>query len=413
MPMLARTILLCSLLFPACLSAADWPQFLGPQRNGISAETGLLDQWPAEGPREVWRVPGGVGMSGLAVSNGCVVTMVQRDGQQRMLALDAKTGKTLWDTPLAPAYKNQMGDGPRSTPTLVGEQAFVLTGEGILAAVSVSDGKVLWSVPALKQLKGEIADYGMACSPLVVKEQVIVSLGAPNAGLAAFDTKTGKTLWNIGSDPAGYSSPNLLKVGGKEQIVAFTGGAAVGVSSDKGELLWRYPYVTDFACNIAAPVAFQEQVFISAGENHGSVLLALKPQGGNFSTEEVWTSLGPKSVLRNEWQTSLLIGEHLYGFDNVGGAGPVSHLACIHAATGKAVWQKTRFGKGNAIWAEGKLWLTTLNGELVVGNVSPTGFEELGRKEVLGKTRQAPSLTAGMLYLRDDKDVVCFDVRKK
>lgn len=392
---------------------ADWPQHLGPNRNGISTETGLLDAWPDGGPKEVWRVKGGVGMSGLAISRGKLLTMVQRGGQQKLVALSADTGEQLWETDIAPAYRNAMGDGPRATPTIAGDQVFVFTGDGILAAVKFSDGKLLWSHDVLDELKGEPADYGMACSPLVVAGQVIVTAGAPRAAVAAYDAKSGELAWTAGDDLAGYSSPALLSASGREQIVVFTGGSVLGLEPSKGNVLWRHPYETDFGCNIATPLAYKDQVFVSAGENHGSVLLALKPAGNGLKASEVWSSYGPKSVLRNEWQTSILLGDHLYGFDNVGGAGPVSHLTCIHAATGKPAWQQTRFGKGNMIAAEDKLLMTTLAGELVIARASPKKYEELGRQSVLGKTRQAPALANGLLYLRDDKEIVCLDVRKQ
>jgi len=405
-------IVLGCLFVSVDLSAADWPQFLGPQRNGISAEKGLLDEWPAKGPKEVWRVPGGVGNSAISVSQGTAVTMVQRGGRQWLVALDAKTGKQKWEADLAPLYKNQMGDGPRGTPTIVDQEIFALTGEGILASVSLVDGSVLWSVNALKELRGAVTDYGMASSPLVVKDKVIVNLGAPDTAVAAFDRKSGKRAWTAGSGLAGYSSPTLLKVGGQEQVVSFTGEAAQGLTPETGAVLWSYPFETDFGCNIAVPLAWQDKVFISSGENHGSALLALKPKGKGFEVDEVWSSFGPKSSMRNEWQTSIVLGEHLYGFDNVGGAGPVSHLACIELATGKNVWQQTRYGKGNMIWADGKVFLATLNGELVAAKLSPKGYEELGRSQVVAKTRQAPTLADGLLYLRDDKEIVCLDVRK-
>jgi outer membrane protein assembly factor BamB len=239
----------------ATASAADWPQFLGPARNGISPETGLMKTWPAHGPKEVWRVKGGVGMSGMAISGGKLMTLVQKDGQQWLLALDAKTGKSLWETPLAPEYKNQMGNGPRSTPTIAGDQIFVYTGEGILIAASAKDGKILWQHHPVKELGGEPAEYGMACSPLVVGSQVIVTPGTAGAAVVAYDAKSGKLAWKAGDDPAGYSSPALLKVGGREQIVVFTGASAIGLTPGTGELLWRYPYETDFNCNIATPLA--------------------------------------------------------------------------------------------------------------------------------------------------------------
>lgn len=390
----------------------EWPQFLGPQRNGLSAETGLLDRWPADGPKEIWRVPGGVGMSGLAISRGRMLTLVQRDEKQWLIALDAKTGESVWKTPLAPKYQNAMGNGPRGTPAINGDQVFVFTGEGILSAHDFRDGKQVWSHHVVKELSGKEAEYGMACSPLVVGKQVIVTAGAPKGTLVAFDVKSGKQLWTAGSDPSGYSSPALLNVGGRSQIVAFTGNSALGVDPEKGSVLWQYPFKTNFSCNIATPLEIKGQVFLSAGENHGSVLLTLKPQGDKFTLSEVWDSFGPKSVLRNEWQTSMLLDGHLYGMDNVGGAGPITHLTCIEAATGERKWQEARFGKGNLIAADGKLFITTMNGELVVVRATPERYVELGRATVLDSTRQAPALSNGLLFLRDDKDIVCLDVKK-
>jgi outer membrane protein assembly factor BamB len=198
---MTKRFLISALLFAtASASAADWPQFLGPARNGISSETGLMKTWPAEGPKEVWRVKGGVGMSGMAVSGGKLMTLVQKDGQQWLLALDAKTGKNLWETPLAPEYKNQMGNGPRGTPTVSGDQVFVYTGEGILIAASAKDGKILWQHHPAKELGGEPAEYGMACSPLVVGSQVIVTPGAAGAAVVAYDAKSGKLVWKTGDE---------------------------------------------------------------------------------------------------------------------------------------------------------------------------------------------------------------------
>jgi len=407
------TLLTVELASVQALQAEDWPQFLGPQRNGISAEKGLIDKWPEAGLKVVWRTAGGVGMSGLAIQGERLVTLVQREGQQWLVAHDAKTGKSLWQTELAPEYKNSMGNGPRGTPTIAGNQVFAFTGEGLLIAADVRTGKIAWTQDTLKQLKGKEADYGMACSPLVVGESVIVTVGAPKATLVAYDTMTGKQRWASGNDPAGYSSPTMLKVGGREQLVAYTGASALGLAPQDGKLLWRYPFVTSFDCNIATPLAIDGQVFLSSGENHGSVLLKLAPQGAGFEPEEVWSSLGPKSSLRSEWQTAILLDGNLYGMDNVGGAGPVTHLNCVDAKTGERKWQQQRYGKGNFIYADGKMFLTMMTGELVVIRPSPDRYVELGRMPLIETTRQAPALANGLLYVRDDKEIVCVDVQKK
>ncbi len=391
---------------------ADWPQFLGPDRTGISKETGLISSWGSNGPKELWRIPGGVGMSAGVVKGKLACTMIQTAREQQLLAFDAETGKKKWATAIAPNYRNAMGNGPRGTPVLKNEAAFVFSGEGVLARVSLKSGDIDWRVETLKRHPGGVIDYGMACSPILWGDAVIVTIGTGKATVAAFDQKTGETLWTDGRDEvAGYSSPAILKVGGKEQLVVFAGASAFAVDSN-GKRLWQFPYRTGYDCNIATPLAIDGKVFISAGENHGSTLLDLKPSGTGFKPSVVWDSTGRNSVLRTEWQTAILLGGHLYAYDNVGGAGPITHLTCVNAKTGERVWQEARFGKGNAIAADGKFFATTMKGELLMMKASPEGLTELGRKEVIGMTRQAPSLANGRLYVRDDKDIVCFDVKK-
>ena len=398
-------------LCAAPLSAADWPQFLGPDRTGISTETGLIDAFPAGGPEILWRVPGGVGMSGIAIADGLAVTLVQKADRQWIIALDATTGKEKWASDLAPAYENAMGDGPRATPTLIDGTAYLYTGEGILVAVDLKSGDIRWSHNVPVEQKVKPSEYGMSCSPLVTDTQVIVTVGAPGATLVAFDRKTGKQAWTAGQGtPAGYSSPALRTLSGVPQVVAFAGEQTIGVHPKTGTQLWSYPFVTDFSCNTATPIAVDGNLFLSSGESHGCVLLKVPAKSGEVT--EVWSSLDSKSVMRNEWQTSIHLGAYLYGFDNVGAAGPFTHLTCIEAKTGKRVWQQVRFGKGNMIAADGKLWCSTLAGELVIVKASPEKFEELARAKELVKTRQAPAIANGRLYLRDGQEIVCVHVKK-
>jgi outer membrane protein assembly factor BamB len=401
-----------SAVFSEATAAADWPQFLGPNRNGVSAETGLLQTWPQGGPKEVWRVAGGVGMSGLAIAGSRLCTLTQKEGEQLLIGLDVTTGEQKWQTPLAPEYKNSQGDGPRATPTIHDRAVYAFTGQGILCAANVNDGNLLWKHNVVSELGGKVADYGMACSPLVVGDLVIVTAGAPQACVVAYRRESGELAWKAGADPAGYSSPVLLDMGGRQQIVVFTGGSVIGLAPESGKLLWRHPYETDYDCNTASPIAVNGQILVSSGENHGSVLLKLKPSGDKFDVAEVWSSQGPRSVLRSEWQTPILLDGKLYGLDNAGSAGPVTNLTCVDGASGERIWQQPRFGKSNMIAADGKLFFSTMNGEIVAVRATPKGFEEIGRKQVIGATRQAPALADGLLYLRDDKEIVCLDMRK-
>lgn len=398
---------LLATVVPCPLSADEWPGFLGARRDGISAETGLIGAFPAAGPKPIWRVPGGVGMSAVAVADGLAVTMWNEAGKQWLVALDAATGKEAWKTPLGPAYENGQGNGPRSTPTIVGERVVAFSGEGILAAVHRTDGAILWRIDAVGEADAKPSDYGMASSPLVVADQVIVHVGGRRGAIAAYGIADGKPAWHAATGSAGYSSPTLLDVGGMKQIVSVTGAEVVGLRPGSGQELWRYPFETDFGCNTATPIVVDGGVFVSAGENHGAVLIDLERDGDRYAPRPRWESLGPKSLMRNEWQTSIVTGDHLYGFDNVGAAGPVTHLVCIEARTGREVWRKPRFGKGNMVWADGKLWITTIDGELVLVGATPTGYEELGRAALLGRTRQTLSIAGGRGYLRDDREVLC------
>lgn len=407
-----RMMLLCGpMLFASLAEAADWPQFLGPNRNGTSNETGLLDRFPEGGPEVVWRVPGGVGMSAVAVADGLAITSWNRQRKQWLVALDIETGDVRWQTPIAESYGNAMGDGPRATPTIHDGVIFVFTGEGVLCAVEQESGRLEWNIDTVAAFGTRPAEYGMSSSPLVAGNHVIVHVGAPAATIGAFDVKTGQPVWKAGRGPAGYSSPTLLDVAGREQVVSVTGEQAIGLDPATGETLWTYPFKTNYACNTATPIAVDGGVFISAGENHGSVLLDIREQGGIHAVSERWSSLDSKSVMRNEWQTSVVVDGYLYGFDNVGAAGPVTHLSCIEATTGKPVWQEARFGKGNLVLADGKLWITTMKGELVLVKVTPEGYQELGRSRLFGETRQTMSIANGHGYIRDDREVLCIKLK--
>ncbi len=406
----ASSLFACNMLSAAEPAEKTWPQFLGPNRNGISTETNLLNTYGPNGPKVVWRVPGGIGMSGFAVDTKQAITLLERNEKQTVVAFNITNGKELWSLPVAEGYGNGQGPGPRATPTLAGGSVFVYTGEGILVAIDANTGKKQWQHDVVSELNGKVAEYGMASSPLVTDGLVIITAGAPGATVVAYQADSGKLAWKSGEDASGYSSPTILTVGGMRQLVVLTGSAVSGLKPTTGELLWKYDFKTNFECNIATPIAINDQVFISAGENHGSALLALKKDGTNFQVSEVWASFGATSVFRNEWQTSILLDGYLYGMDNVGGAGPITHLACLNAKTGQRAWQQAKFGKGNFVYADGKLYIITMRGELVIVRAKPEKFEELARAKVLGTTRQAPALLNGKLYLRDDNEIVCVDI---
>ncbi len=388
----------------------QWPQFLGSARNGVSAAQGLMSKWPDGGPEVLWRVGGGVGMSGISVSGNLAITMWNSDAGQVVAALDAKNGERVWSTRLAPNYENGMGDGPRATPTIAGDHVFAYTGEGVLACLQLADGSVVWQKNVVANASGKPAEYGMACSPLVVDDLVVTTAGGNDSAVVALDTSTGDTRWTAIDGAPGYSSPALLTIAGGKQIVAFTGLGVSGIRPEDGKVLWQYPFKTPYDCNTATPIEVGGNVFISSGENHGCVMLKISKSDDTYSAAEVWESTNVKSVLRNEWQTSALLDGYLYGFDNVGSAGPVTHLTCVDAKTGQTVWRENRFGKANLVAAGGMLWITTMSGEFVMVKATTDGYTELGRRKLFGKTRQAPSIADGRAYVRDDAEILCIKI---
>lgn len=395
------------------LTAGDWPGFLGLDRNGICTETGLISEFPESGPEILWRTPLGVGMSGIAVVDGVAFTTWQDTQHQYAVALDAVTGKQIWKVQVSANYKNSMGNGPRATPTVSNGTVYVFSGEGILTALNAADGKAVWSTDTMKSVGGRPAEYGMASSPLVTKDAVIVHVGSTKGCVACFDAKSGDVKWTAGNESAGYSSPILATLAGKSQIVALVGAEVLGLDPSDGSTLWKYRFQTEYNCNTANPLVIDgSTVLISAGENHGSVILKITNDGGQFSVAEGWSSFGKDSVLRAEWQTPILTGDGLlYGLDNIGSAGPITNLVCVQAADGKQLWNQKRFGKSNLVAADGKLFMTTMKGEVVIGTATANGYKETARATVIGMTRQAPAIANGKLYIRDDKEVVCINIQ--
>lgn len=391
--------------------SGDWSQFLGPRRNGYSEEQLLADRWPAAGPPVLWKTPLGVGMSGLAIVGPDVITMFQDESHQYVVCLKTADGKERWRTPVADAYQNAMGDGPRATPAVVGDVVYALTGEGLLTAIGRADGKLRWSVNALKLSGGQVSEYGMSGSPLVHEDRVIVHSGGKAGAVLAVNAADGAKIWLSGSGNAGYASPALMSFGQQHQIVSFTASGVAGIDPASGRQLWHFEFSTDFDVNTANPVQLDEhRLLISAGENHGSVVLNISGQDGRWAAEPVWTTEGPSAQLRAEWQTPLVQDGHLYGLDNSGAAGPITNLVCIRLSDYTTVWKKARFGKANAVLADHALFMTTMDGDLVLVNASPEQFSEASRFRLMEPTRTAPSLSGGKLFVRDNVHVYCVDV---
>lgn len=394
------------LTVPAVL-AADWPQWLGPKRDGSSPEKGLLADWPKDGPKVLWKVPGGDGYSSVAVAGKRAYTLVQRGAEELAICLDAADGKELWKTRLGHAFKNSYGNGPRSTPAIDGAHVYVQSVTGPLVCLKADSGTIVWERNLLKDFAAKNITWGLSASPLVDGDHVLAIPGGTGAGVAAFDKKSGKLAWKRGDDKAAYASPIAVNVGGTKQLVFFTAAGLVGVSPGEGSELWRMPWTTEFDCNIATPLPIGDKLFVSSGEEVGCALLQLK---GNAAPAVTWESKGKGSVMINYWANSVHHDGYLYGL--AGEFSKVIHLNCVDARTGKLAWSKKAFGKASVTLADGHLFLVTKKGELVLAEASPKEYREKARVSMLGENRTAATIANGRLFLRDRESILCLDLKK-
>jgi outer membrane protein assembly factor BamB len=387
---------------------ADWPNWLGPQRNGSSPETGLLTTWPAEGPKVLWKVPGGDGYSSVAVANDQAVTLVQVGQDELVLALNANSGKELWKARIGPAFKNQYGNGPRSTPTLEGNRIYVQSVNGPLVCLEADSGKKVWQHDLLQEFKAKNISWGLSASPVIHGDLVLAIPGGPGAGVVAFNKKTGEFAWKVGDDKAAYATPIEVKVGGQTQIIFFTASGLLAVAPDQGKELWRVPWHTEYDCNICTPLVVGDKLFVSSGEGNGGVMYELSAGG---PPTVVWESKGKKSVMLNYWANAVAHDGFLYGLS--GEFSGKIHLNCVDAKTGKLMWSQENFGKGAITLADGHLFITTKPGDLVLVRANPQKYEEKARVTVLGENRTVPTIANKKLYLRDRQNILCLDIAGK
>ena len=381
----------------------DWPQWRGPNRDGRSAETGLLKAWPAGGPPLAWRATGaGEGYSSFATSKGRLFTLGARAGTEYVVAFDATSGKRLWESAHGTRFSNDRGDGPRATPTIEGERVYAFGASGDLSVLDAASGKVYWTVNVLKQFRGSNIQWGLSESPLVLEDRILVNAGGTIVALKKTD---GQAIWQSPSDEAGYSSAVLHKAGSVTEAIFFTGSRVLGIDVNSGRQLWNYTKVANGTANIATPIVRGNRVFVSSDYGTGSALLELTASGNDVSAKEVYFT----RQMKNHHATSILVGDHLYGFDS-------AILTSMAFDTGQVAWQNRSVGKGSLTFADDRLYLYSEGGIVGLAEASPTGYREHGRFEL--KTGRLPTwshpvVSGGKLFLRDQDVIYAYDVRAK
>jgi len=384
-------------------SAANWPQWRGPNRDGVSKETGLLKQWPANGPPLVWKATGaGNGYSSFSIANGKLYTMGLRGDREFVIAFDIANGKEVWATPNGSAFREEHGDGPRGTPTVDGDRVYALGGNGDLSALDARTGKIIWSKNVLREFGGSNIQWGISESPLVLGNKVLVNAGGPDASIVALNKTDGSVIWKSQSDRPGYSSAIPAEINGNTQVVFFTAQRAVGLDARDGRLLWEYGKPANGTANVATPIVRANRIFISSDYGTGGGVVEITPD--NKAKEIYFTR-----DMKNHHSSSVLVGDYLYGFSS-------SILTAMKFDTGEVAWRDRSVGKGSLVYADGNLYCFSENGVVGLVEATPNGYKENGRFRIQPgqlPTWTHPVVAGGRLYLRDQDTIYAFDVREK
>jgi outer membrane protein assembly factor BamB len=382
---------------------AYWTDFRGPHRDGRYDEMPIVAKWPPGGPRRLWRKPVGSGYASFVIANGKAFTIEQRRNQEVVASYDMASGREIWSHAWDAFFQESMGgDGPRSTPTWNGGRLYALGAAGELECLDAETGSLLWSKNILRDNGADNLQWGMAASPLVVDDKLIVLPGGPgNKSVVAYDKLTGDPLWHALDDKQAYTSPMLVTLAGERQILIVTARRAMGLTPD-GKLLWEYPWNTTYDINASQPVMVgPDRFFLSAGYGHGAALVSVTKTGDTFGAATVWKN----TRMKNKFTTSVFHEGHLYGLDE-------AILACVNAETGDLKWKGGRYGYGQVLLASGFLIVAAEDGDLALVRATPERHEELARfPAIAGKTWNHPAISSGTLLVRNGNEMSAFQLQ--
>jgi outer membrane protein assembly factor BamB len=405
LPFLSAVIILAAGVHAA---AQDWPQHLGPERNGIYKGAALAESWGAQGPRVVWRKTVGQGFSGPVVAQGRVILFHRVANEEVVEALDARTGAPQWRYAYATTYRDDFGfdEGPRAVPVVASGVVYTFGAEGQLHALDLAKGTRLWSEDTMRRFKVPKGFFGAAGSPLVEDGRVVANVGGPGAGIVAFDAKSGKVLWTATNDQASYSSPAGATMSGRRLAVFLTRAGLLGLDPATGTIEFQRPWRARMAAsvNAATPLVIGDLIFVSAQYGPGAAVLRLQ---GKMLTE-LWAS---DDVMSNHYATSVHHDGHLYGYHGRQEFNP--SFRAVDLRTGAVRWSEDRFRAGSVILAGNRLVILRETGELILAVASPDRFQPLARAQILPATVRAyPALADGHLFARNENTLVCLDLRK-
>lgn len=388
--------------------AEDWPQFLGPRRDGsYTGEISLA--WTKEGLARVWEKDVGAGFAGPAVAHGKVFLFHRPGNEEKVECLDAATGKTIWSNGYAATYRDSFSfdPGPRAVPTVAGNRVFTYGADGVISAINVSDGATLWRIDAKQEFGSQKGWFGRAPAPLVFENSVLLNVGGDHASIVALDASNGKVKWRAGDDEASYSSPTLATFSGKTNPLFLTRHELVWIDPYTGRSIFKYPFGPKESASVTAatPLVNGDLVFLSACYGAGSTALRID----DLKPKQLWAS---DDVMLNHYATCVHRGDLLFGFDGRQESTPA--FSCVDWKTGKLFWRKEHFGGGSVVIAGEHLLILLDTGELILTEASSAAYKELNRAQLLGSGGRAfPALADGFVYARDKNKLVCLDLRAR
>ncbi|NQU20770.1 MAG: PQQ-like beta-propeller repeat protein [Candidatus Nealsonbacteria bacterium] len=389
-------------------TANDWPNWLGPNADGISRETDWTAKWPADGPTTLWKKKVGIGFSSMAVATGAdgtarVYTMGHRDGKEFVWCLDAETGDEIWSHSYAgKLVKNLHEGGPCATPTVDGDRVYTVGREGQLYCLDAADGKPVWSMDLQEEFGAELPAWGFTCSPVISGDVLIIEAGRT----AALNKTTGKVIWQTALYPPGYGSPSLFIADGELRVAVLNNFGPMIVRADNGKEIVKDRWETAYKTNSTTPIVADGKVFISTGYDKGCALFDM----ADDKLDVVYTN----KKMRNHFNNCVLLDGHLYGVDGNSNQSRNCKVVCTEFATGKVKWEHRGLGCGSLLIADGKLIILSDDGKLVTAAATPDAFRQIGSAQVLtGKCWTVPVLSHGRIYCRNTPgDLVCVDVRE-
>jgi outer membrane protein assembly factor BamB len=393
----------------ALAQSTDWAQWGGPHRDFKSDAKGLAASWPETGPRRLWQRELGDGYSAIAVERGVLFTMYRKGDNEVVIALDAATGKTIWEysyaAPFSPQYDMSNGPGPHATPLVTGNYVFSSGATGKLHCLDKKNGKVLWSHDLIIEFHGFLRVNGYSCSPIAYKDKVVMLVGGQASSLVAFNQKDGSVAWKKHDFRNSTSSPIVINVDGQDQLVAFMYGEVVGVDPNNGDLLWSHPHPVDHGLNTTTPIWGPDNLlFISSGYDGGSRVIKLSRAGDKTTVEELWAS----RLMRVHFSNAIRIGDLVCG--SSGDFGPAPFTA-IDVKTGKVLWRNRSFPRASFLFADGRVIILDEDGQLILATATAEGLTVISKVALLSNQAwTVPSLAGTRLYLRDRKNIMALDL---